>query len=100
MAVLLAAVELRRVTPTVYYGPGALTDAAHAFDAALGAYSAALGCDSVASESAEDESPLQASLKNASQKVAESPPWLRSIYDHNRAIAEQLRAEQAPKRRK
>ena len=100
MAVLLAAIELRRVTPVVYYGPGELTDAAHDFDTAFSAYGEALGFGPVASKSVVDELSLQASLENASRAVAESPPWLRSIYDQNRAIAEQLRAEQALKKRK
>lgn len=35
VAVLRAAVKLRQETPLAYYGPGALMDAAHAFDAAF-----------------------------------------------------------------
>ena len=35
ITVLRAAIELRRMTPVAYYGPGELTDTAYAFDAAL-----------------------------------------------------------------
>jgi hypothetical protein len=39
---------------------------------------------------------LREALEDASRRVKASPSWLKSIYDQNRAIVAQIRAENAP----
>lgn len=36
---------------------------------------------------------LKAAIESATEEVRRSPPWLKAIYEHNRAVSDRQRAD-------